>query len=295
MNLELLKQKLCRRQFVRPLFFAILFYLIWEKCGPIIRDAIVQPWVSSQSDVNFQEMAQLDYGRMWRRAFYFLWTIALYFLMSLALERIPIGRTDLFRPLKKWRPFLAGCVIGAVCISSIILLSLATGAIQVTGTNFSQDALLSTIGTYVLAMSMTAVAEELGYRGFIVGHLSSSLGIHFAIWSSALFFGASHLYGSPVYALVTVFFGVIAGYLAVWHGIYCSIGFHFLFNFMDSSFFSGRIFQFEVLNPILSGARNIKPNIERWLSIPIYLCVLVFLLTMKRMNASEKTSTGFNQ
>jgi hypothetical protein len=73
------------------------------------------------------------------------------------------------------------------------------------------------------------IVEELFFRGFLMGALERSMGPAWALWLSALFFGAVHF--EPLQTAALVLFGLVAGWLVQRYGrlgpaIFAHMGFN---------------------------------------------------------------------
>ena len=101
------------------------------------------------------------------------------------------------RPLPGWR--LAGAIGGMLALSHLLRLVLGTAGAQAGSRIARIDSLLAQASgpellAAVLALALApAVAEELLFRGLLLGRLKSSLGTGTALVLSSLLFGAIHL------------------------------------------------------------------------------------------------------
>lgn len=90
------------------------------------------------------------------------------------------------------------------------------------------------LGVFVIAV-LAGLGEEIAFRGLLQPQLHKATGnIHFAIWTSAIFFSALHLqfYGF----FPRVFLGALFGYLYFWSGnLFVPIFAHFVNNFLAVS------------------------------------------------------------
>ena len=75
-----------------------------------------------------------------------------------------------------------------------------------------------------------AIVEELFFRYLALGTLRRVLGMHGAVWVSAVMFGMAHIFVLPSIPLLTLV-GVVLGYMRVWSGgMTLPISLHFLHN-----------------------------------------------------------------
>jgi membrane protease YdiL (CAAX protease family) len=90
----------------------------------------------------------------------------------------------------------------------------------------------SGIGIVVLVVLVVVgapIVEELFFRGFLMGALERTTGRAWALWISALFFGAVHF--EPLQTAALVLFGLVAGWLVQRYGrlgpaIFAHMGFN---------------------------------------------------------------------
>ncbi len=82
---------------------------------------------------------------------------------------------------------------------------------------------------------LSALSEELFFRGFIQMHLASWRGQALAIPVSALLFGVAHLaYRHPVQVFAPFAFGVVLGVLMMrYRNVMAPMAAHFTFNFVQ--------------------------------------------------------------
>jgi len=87
----------------------------------------------------------------------------------------------------------------------------------------------------VAVPALSAVSEELFFRGYIQMHLASWRGQLLAIPVSALLFGVAHLaYRHPVQVFAPLAFGVVLGLLMLrYRNVLAPMAAHFTFNFVQ--------------------------------------------------------------
>jgi uncharacterized protein len=84
----------------------------------------------------------------------------------------------------------------------------------------------------VVVALIPAIAEELLFRGFLVGSLQRMLGLHAAVWIGALIFSFVHFQFYGFFARVVL--GALLGYLYAWSGdLRPSMFAHFAHNFVN--------------------------------------------------------------
>ena len=89
------------------------------------------------------------------------------------------------------------------------------------------------LSTNVLIIAIVpAIAEELFFRGFLLGVLRRMVGLHGAVWIGAMFFSLVHFQFYGFFARVVL--GAILGYLYLWSGDLKTAMFaHFVHNLMN--------------------------------------------------------------
>lgn len=87
--------------------------------------------------------------------------------------------------------------------------------------------------TNVLVIAIIpAIAEELFFRGFLVGNLQRLVGLHAAVWVGAVIFSLVHVQFYGFFARVVL--GALLGYLYAWSGdLRTSMFAHFAHNFTN--------------------------------------------------------------
>jgi len=265
-----------------PLLQVTLFFFIYYEVANFIIYYFVWPEIESLPigvRQRLEPYLALDYGRVLERIFRFFWALLIFWGAERLINRCRFRNTILFRTKNKVWSLLRGALFGGVMVSSLIALSFLSGTIDITHVKIKVTTLLSTILLYGICMTLTAIAQELTMRGFILKHLIDRWGIHTAIWTSAALFGLVHLSESLYYAYMAFVSGILLGYIFAWQGIYYCIGWHFAWNFIESVFYSGKIIQFQVNNPYLAGQKFISPDQEGLLALPVLLIGFALLLT----------------
>jgi hypothetical protein len=87
--------------------------------------------------------------------------------------------------------------------------------------------------TNVLVIAIIpSIAEELFFRGFLVGNLQRLVGLHAAVWIGAVIFSLVHIQFYGFFARVVL--GALLGYLYAWSGdLRTSMWAHFAHNFTN--------------------------------------------------------------
>ncbi len=176
-------------------------------------------------------------------------TYVLYLLQKVVVLLLVFG-FYFFAEKEKWglgiqqnkgaRHFVKGSVLGIIISLLSITLILVWGSKSVIPLPFNVDTLISTV-YFLLFCFAVALLEEVLFRGYIQGlaahHYNSKSGVIF----STLFFVAFHGLNSDINIL-----GVLGIFLAglllaimkeVSNGLWLGIGFHFMWNFIETGIF----------------------------------------------------------
>jgi membrane protease YdiL (CAAX protease family) len=147
--------------------------------------------------------------------------------------------------------FLAGSFIGIVIAFIDFVLTWVGGFIQISKINKLK---ISEILQIFFGMFLTGVTEEIIYRGILIGFLLSYVPVWIALLISSIIFSYGHLQYSWMYALSAFSGGIVLGIAFLSYGIYCSIGLHMFFNFVETFLYS--IFDIKVKNKLIAGERK---------------------------------------
>jgi membrane protease YdiL (CAAX protease family) len=117
-----------------------------------------------------------------------------------------------------------------------VLLTLTVGANLVLGgidalRQSDETSLFANMTPYhAITISLAAgFGEELVYRGLVQTGLSRRMPVYVAIVLQALFFGFAHSgYGTWIHVLMPTLFGLAAGLVAYWFGLWAAIALHVL-------------------------------------------------------------------
>lgn len=149
--------------------------------------------------------------------------------------------------LSGWRPreILVGFAVGSVSLLAVFAAAMAAGWAQVTGTEIAERGAVAvlglvTAGLFMLAMS--AVVQEVAFRGYALQTLADGWPLRRAAVVSSVLFAALHLPGVPSvqFAVVLVIeVTLMAGYFILTRmstgALWVAIGFHTAWNWwMDS-------------------------------------------------------------
>ena len=118
----------------------------------------------------------------------------------------------------------------------------------------SDDALIKNIAVIFTGMSMTSFTEELIYRGLLIGITKSFLNANVCVFLSALIFGYVHVKSSFKYGMSAFVFGIILGIGYLHYGLYWCVGFHALFNFVETSLYT--LIRPKIANKTMVGERK---------------------------------------
>ena len=105
-----------------------------------------------------------------------------------------------------------------------------------------------------IGMSMNSITEELIYRGVLIGFARPFINNNLCVLLSSAIFAYVHAAYSLQYAISAFISGLIFGFGYLRYGLYFSIGFHALFNFIETSLYT--ISKFSVINKFMAGERK---------------------------------------
>ncbi len=244
------------------LYIGGIFYLVpFARRG--IKASIFYDWLFP--------LLQWDNGRFLGRITSFLWCFLIYFSLERLFFRNKISQTVFFQSQHLAKTFFHGAALGGGLIVILIGLSLVTGSITITSITWNPAVLI----LYLAAMMLTAISEELALRGFAITHLRQGLGNHGAVLAVAIVFGLLHL-PSLAYAGGALLAGFALGYAFLSYGVYYVIGWHFAWNWIETSFFSSKIVQYQLNNASLAGNRLESPDQFGFLTLPVIGAAALF-------------------
>lgn len=88
------------------------------------------------------------------------------------------------------------------------------------------------LGNIVVFAAIPAIAEEMFFRGFLLGTLKRIMGLHTAVWVSAVIFSLFHFQFMGFFSRVIL--GALMGYFFVYSGsLWASISAHFMHNLLN--------------------------------------------------------------
>lgn len=189
-----------------------------------------------------------------------------YFVMALVIYLTTI--TWINATLPKYAPKIAntlthdepsyfgtGSLIGGVLPLISYIFNVIFGFSVFIG--FKTDAVIDIIKNIVIifvGMLMTSFSEELIYRGLLIGITNTFLNANVCIFLSALIFGYVHMKDSLKYGITAFIFGIILGFGYLQYGLYWCIGFHTLFNFVETSLYT--FIHTKIINKFMVGERK---------------------------------------
>lgn len=147
----------------------------------------------------------------------------------------------------KWRQVtileaMGGAILGGVLIAIIFAVNMLVGWIQLVAINTQDKILITGIGIIFLH-ALIAIGEELSFREYIFRNFLSNMNISNAIVLSSFMFSLVHLpwiiiigmaVENAIIMCVTLFLnGVLLAILYMKSGLIASIGFHFVWNFLQ--------------------------------------------------------------
>lgn len=122
-------------------------------------------------------------------------------------------------------------------------------------TGFKPDnALVKNIAVIFTGMFMTSFTEELIFRGLLIGITKSFLNVNVCVLLSALIFGYVHVKSSLKYGVTAFITGIILGIGYLQYGLYWCIGFHALFNFVETLLYT--LVPPKIVNKTMVGERK---------------------------------------
>lgn len=86
------------------------------------------------------------------------------------------------------------------------------------------------LGNVLMICMQPAIVEELFFRYLAFGVLFRAVGIHTAVWVTAVMFAGVHIY-NPLGMPYLFIAGVVFGYARVWGGLALPMAMHFIHNF----------------------------------------------------------------
>ena len=173
----------------------------------------------------------------------FLYTIIAFFLWVKLIEKRPI-RTMGFSKGNGLSEFAKGVLVGAIMITTVLIIFFITGDVRFDRIQFSLPFLVSWILVLIGYIFQTA-AEEIYIRGWLIPIISYHKNAYLAILISSTMFSYFHLNNNGASWLSTVhlfIFGLFTAVYALKRGnIWGPCGFHFAWNFI-----MGNVYGFHV-------------------------------------------------
>ena len=150
--------------------------------------------------------------------------------------------------------FVAGSLIGAVLPLISYISNLIIGFSVFNG--FKTDAVVAVknLAISFAGMIMTSFSEELIYRALLIGVTKLVLNANVCVLLSALIFGYVHVKSSLKYGVVAFVSGIILGIGYLQYGLYWCVGFHALFNFVETSLYT--LIRPKIANKTMVGERK---------------------------------------
>lgn len=192
---------------------------------------------------------------------------------------------------RKCLSFLKGAAIGIVCIIIPITISLFFVENSITNSGISLSVLITLSICFV-----TALSEEVMFRGYIQELVKNSYNANVGILFSAIFFVAMHGFNADMNILSYVEIlagGIFLGLIKeITNGLWTGIGFHFAWNFVQEGVFGFPLS--EVAEKSILTVKYIKNNIllgspfgpESSIVTLIILIVGVIVLIKRKRNYS---------
>ena len=215
-------------------------------------------------DLPFNYITQTNYGLCEKmnntfciRISYFVVAILLYLLTIKYINiTLPSDSPKVANTITNDNPsyFKFGSLIGTGVSTLSYFFNIILGFLSFNG--FKNNSTVDTaknLTTIFTGMMMTSFSEELIYRGLLIGVTKQFLNTNICIILSALVFGYVHLKCSLKYAIVAFITGIVLGFGYLHYGLYWCIGFHALFNFVETSLYT--ITNIKVNNKLMVGER----------------------------------------
>lgn len=209
------------------------------------------------------------------------------FLILFYIRRLPLK--EVFAPRRKMKTssllmlicVLMGCQFFFAITETVIEFGLNLVGLTAEAAIESSKAGSTTISMLIYAGFIGPLAEELTYRGYVMGSLSKAGGGKvFAILVSAVLFGIMH--ANPTQSLFAIGVGIVFAYAAIEYGILWSLFLHVLNNF-----FFGDVLIF-IYNRIPEIAANI---LDYALFIGLFIAAIIILI-VKRKYIAEYIRTN---
>jgi membrane protease YdiL (CAAX protease family) len=212
----------------------------------------------SLKDMPFNYISKSDYNickkmnsSMCIRIAYGLMSLIVYFISLYALNFTitDVKVKNTFNDNIKF--FKTGSFIGLSFAIGSFLLNYLLGFVKINKFNLKEIVKAPII---LSGMLLTGLSEELIFRGILIGFTKPFINPAISVIASAGYFGFVHYKYSPVYGISAFVSGLILGISYVYYGLYWCIGFHSLFNFMETFLYT--IANVTVQNKIMAGERK---------------------------------------
>ncbi|KXT85485.1 CAAX amino terminal protease family [Streptococcus sp. DD11] len=179
--------------------------------------------------------------------FSFSYTILVFFIWVKFVERRPIQSMG-FPKKSSLSEFAKGVLVGAVMISSVLLIFLLLGAAKLDRIQFSGPFLISWLLVLIGYIIQTS-AEEIYIRGWLLPVISNKTNLFVALLISSAMFSYYHLDNNGASVLSTihlVIFGLFAAVYALKRGsLWGPCGFHFAWNFLQGNLYGFHVSGFD--------------------------------------------------
>lgn len=204
--------------------------------------------------------------------------------------------------------YLAGLGIGAVMMSAITLLTIASGANTI---SMNSSVNYGLILLFLMGFIIQGMSEEFIFRGYFMTSLGGSHSPYIAIIISSLFFGLAHSANqgiSPLAMFNLILYGVFAAvYIIHFDNIWGACGIHSIWNFTQGNLYgisvSGNNSTESVFettskssNDILTGGKfGIEGSIFTTLVLITGIAIVLFLQYKKENPASAPINPEKNE
>jgi len=150
--------------------------------------------------------------------------------------------------------FVSGSLIGGALPLFAYVYNLILGFLVFNGFKHDVVVAVKNLAIIFAGMVMTGFSEELIFRGLLIGVTKSFLNVNVCVLLSALIFGYVHVKSSLKYGVIAFITGIILGIGYLHYGLYWCIGFHALFNFVETSLYT--LINSKIVNKTMVGERK---------------------------------------
>ena len=174
-------------------------------------------------------------------------------LCARVLEGLPFRSLGISFTNGWWMHLLVGLLVGAATLSFAVLIAVAFGGLRFEMNPVDSSALVTSLGTALVLLTLGAASEEALFRGYPFQTFTRAGLAWLAILLTSIFFGAAHL-RNPDSGKLALLNTILAG---LWFSIaylktrdlWFAIGMHFMWNWMQGALFGIEVSGFTDLAP----------------------------------------------